>query len=357
MSERPDQEILQCAQHLLLECGILGKAEAQSLLADNVWQKISSDGSTRRFWRAAMPGKNLCIIGAPSGNSTVELAEARSAWKIGRHLHAKGVAVPEIYAWDRDTGVLLFEDLGDIRLHDIVQEQFPGLHEDEGREYYRIALRQLATMQLQGYDGFEPAWCWDGPRYDVKLMLERESGYFLRAFWQGLLGQQENGEVVEEFRDIAESAAKASTNFFLHRDFQSRNIMVQDGRLRFIDFQAGRLGPLGYDVASLLIDPYVALPLRFQEELVDFYSAILATRRPGSEGDFKSSYKFLTVQRNLQIVGAFAFLSKVRGKTFFTAFIHPALQSLRERLADNSFSEHRRIRALVDRGLAMLQTG
>ncbi len=93
--------------------------------------------------------------------------------------------------------------------------------------------------------------------------------------------------------------------------------MVKDGSVRFIDFQAGRLGPLGYDVASLLIDPYAALTPQFQEELLDFYGSLLAARRPGSEEDFIKYYSFLALQRNLQIVGAFAFLSKVRGKAIF----------------------------------------
>jgi len=320
-------------------------------------QKICSDGSTRRFWRVTRAGKALCVVAAPAGRSSAELAESRSTWKIGKHLREKGVPVPELFGWDDGSGVLLFEDLGDIRLHDIIVRQ-QGIERSDvgvGRDFYRAALEQLATMQFAGADGFDQAWCWDGPRYDVPLMLEKESGYFLRAFWQGLLGQEEDGGAEEEFRDIAEVAGKARADFFLHRDFQSRNIMVKDGSVRFIDFQAGRLGPLGYDVASLLIDPYAALTSRFQDELLDFYGAVIASRRPGSEVDFFKYYRFLALQRNLQIVGAFAFLSKVRGKGFFTAFIQPALLSLRDRLADGSFAEYHRVRTLVDRGVAVLK--
>ncbi len=356
MSELSDLEILQYAQRLLLDCGMLSAVEAQALLAENHCQKIGSDGSTRRFWRVLQDGKALCVIAAPAGRSSAELAEAGSAWKIGQHLRAKGVPVPELYGWDAGTGVLLFEDLGDVRLHDLVVQPAGIERSDQEAvgDYYRLALGQLANMQFAGADGFATIWCWDSPRYDVPLMLERESGYFLRAFWQGLLGQEENGGVEEEFRDIAEVAGRASADFFLHRDFQSRNIMVKDGSVRFIDFQAGRLGPLGYDVASLLIDPYAALTPLFQEELLDFYGSVLAAHYPGSEEDFFKYYSFLALQRNLQIVGAFAFLSKVRGKDFFTAFIHPALLALRNRLADSSFADYHRIRTLVDRGVALV---
>lgn len=355
MHELSDPEILQCAERLLRDCGLLAAKETKDLLADKQLEKIHSDGSTRRFWRLSRAGKALCVISAPGGRSSAELAEARAAWNIGRHLQQKGVPVPELYGCDQENGVLLFEDLGDVRLHDmLVRQGAEALDADARRHYYQSVLTNLATMQLTGTDGFDPAWCWDSPRYDVALMQERESGYFLRAFWHGLLGQEDTGGTEEEFRDIAEVAGKASTNFFLHRDFQSRNIMIKDGKVRFIDFQAGRLGPLGYDVASLLIDPYAALAPQFQEELLNFHGARLAAMRPGSEGDFFKYYSFLALQRNLQIVGAYAFLSKVRGKDFFTAYIRPALLSLQDRLADPNFAGYHRVRALVHRGVTLM---
>ncbi len=355
MSELSDLKILRCAQRLVLDSGMLSAAEAQRLLVDNHLQKMSSDGSTRRFWRVLQTGRALCVIAAPAGRSNAELAESKSAWKIGKHLHEKGVPVPEVYGWDEASGVLLFEDLGDVRLHDLTTSPEGNIRSDVGAwpDYYRAALVHLAKMQIVGAEGFDETWCWDSPRYDVPLMLERESGYFLRAFWQGLLGQEENSGVEEEFRDIAEIAGKAAANFFLHRDFQSRNIMIKDGKVRFIDFQAGRLGPLGYDVASLLIDPYAALTEQFQEEMLAVYGSVLAAYCPGSEEEFLKYYSFLALQRNLQIIGAFAFLSKVRGKSFFTAYIEPALLALRDRLAGSSFTGYHRVRALVDRSVAL----
>jgi aminoglycoside/choline kinase family phosphotransferase len=357
MAELSDVQILQCAEELLLASGLLSTGERHLPFDEGHCVKLCSDGSTRRFWRLKSADRTLCVIVAPAGTSDAELAESRSAWTIGNHLRAKGVPVPELYGWDDTSGTLLMEDLGDLRLHDFVVRPQGNERSDVDtvRNLYRTTLLQLAHMQFTGAEGFDPAWCWDSPRYDVPLMLERETGYFLRAFWQGLLGQEDNGDTAEEFRDIAEMAGQAPTDFFLHRDFQSRNIMVKDGSVRFIDYQAGRFGPLGYDVASLLIDPYAALNAQFQEELLGFYGEVIAARRPGSDVLFLKYYKFLALQRNLQIVGAFAFLSKVRGKRFFTAFIGPALLALRERLADDGFTQYRRVHALVDRALAMFK--
>ena len=351
-----DLEILQSAGEMLVARGILSSAETAGLLTENGCTKLSSDGSTRRFWRLQRAGRNLCIIAAPSGNSKVELAEAKSAWQIGKHLFSRGVPVPELYGWHAERGILLFEDLGDLRLYNVIggKDNKPSRDDDGLPLYYRETLDQLAAMQISGVEGFDPTWCYDGCRYDVSLMLERESGYFLRAFWQGFLQQEELVGVAEEFRDLAGRAGEAPTDFFLHRDFQSRNIMIAGGRVRFIDFQAGRFGPLAYDVASLLIDPYVALPERIQEELLGCYLAVLAASRPGSEKEFLKYYPLLAVQRNLQIVAAFAFLSKVRGKVFFSDFIEPAVTSLRSHLVGNSFTEYRHLRALVDRSLKLL---
>lgn len=357
LKELSDRQIIECAGTLLGDCGMLSAVEFRSLHDQGCLQKIESDGSTRRFWRVNRRGTVLCIIAAPAGTSDAELAESRAAWFIGNHLRKKGAPVPALYGWDCDSGILLYEDLGDLRLHDAVggvgKAQLEGLR--PAAEYYREALTHLAAMQVKGAEGFAEAWCWDSPRYDVALMRDRESGYFLRAFWQGMMGGEVPRGVEEEFREIAVQAGKASADFFLHRDFQSRNIMLKDDRVRFIDFQGGRLGPLGYDVASLLIDPYGKLSLADQEELLEFYLKAAAAERPGVEEDFYKYYRLLALQRNLQIVGAFSFLYRVRGKVFFADFIKPALVSLRDRLAESFFAGFPLIRNLVDRSLAGLK--
>ena len=109
---------------------------------------------------------------------------------------------------------------------------------------------------------------------------------------------------------------------FMHRDFQSRNIMIAQDRIGIIDFQAGRLGPVAYDLASLLIDPYVDLPEDLQQALVDDAIRHLGLSAPAAEG-FKAGYGYCALARNLQILGAFGYLSQVKGKTGFAAYIRP----------------------------------
>jgi len=340
-----DEEILERGRTLLEQCRV-ARAPFEASCA-----KIHSDGSTRRFGRLRLDEERGVVIVAPLGGTPAELAESRAAWKIGSHLHQRGVAVPELYGWDEESGTLCCEDLGDLRLHQVVEAS----SSEEQVHRYRQALRALVVLQLDGAAGFDPSWCWDTPRYDRQLMLERESGYFLRAFWHGLLGRETPAGFAEEGTAIADRAANADCSFFLHRDCQSRNLMVQGERLCFIDFQGGRLGPLGYDVASLLLSPYAGLHPTLQEQLLTEYLDLLEARLPGARAEVAASYPYLALQRNLQIVGAFAFLWKVRGKSFFSGYLRPALRSLATRLATPPAEDFPVLRAMARQGLAALK--
>lgn len=291
---------------------------------------VAGDGSDRRFLRISSQGHSLIAV-LPASVGNHGLAEARSAWAIGRHLRACGVPVPELHGFDNKNGILLCEDLGDRSLH----RQFADQHRSEEMlfEFYEEALVVLAHMQIVGGRNFDPDWCWDTGRYDRQLMLARESGYFTEACCRKFLGiDQVPAALQEDFSRLAGLAAEQPGGFFLHRDFQSRNIMIKDGRIRVIDFQGGRLGPLGYDLASLLIDPYVSLPKPVRERLFHKYLEVLAGYPGIDAGRLADGYHLLALQRNLQILGAFAFLANEKGKSFFRAYLMPALLDLNKLL-------------------------
>ena len=326
MIEENETQNLTVIHSLLREAGITTKSKHNLTIIP-----LTGDGSSRKFWRIAQGDKGLCLAVAPPSMGAHDMAEARAARAIGLHLLQQKIPVPEQYGWSEEHGVLLFEDLGDCKLHDYVlekQEKAKGAVAGV-RAFYKKVVADLAVMQIRGAEGFDPNWCWDTPSYDRTLMLERESGYFLRAFWQDLLGREEPPGLQEEFVSLVNRASQIPADYFLHRDFQSRNIMLHRGEARFIDFQGGRLGPLGYDLASLLIDPYVSLSTALQDELLELYLDNLEGLVPVNRGTFKEEYLLLALQRNLQIVGAFAFLSKQRKKVFFRQFLQPALSSLK----------------------------
>jgi aminoglycoside/choline kinase family phosphotransferase len=314
-------------------------------------EPLLPDGSLRRFCRFVCEDMRA-VATAPPPDDTAGLREARAGWQIGRHLFACGAPVPELYGFDEESGLLVCEDLGDLRLHDLVLAEGPASRQVSA--LYRQTVTELAKMQVRGRENFAPAWCWDTPRYDRQVMLERESGYFLRALCRDLLQLKINeAALMQEFSTLADRAEQAEASFFLHRDFQSRNIMVQQGRVRFIDYQAGRLGPLAYDLASLLIDPYAALPQDMQDALIEQYLDALNALIPYSREQFWREYLLLALQRNLQILGAFAFLSSQRERPFFRPYIEPALHSL---LAKIPAEEYPCLKSLTERCLNAFAT-
>ncbi|MHB1015554.1 MAG: aminoglycoside phosphotransferase family protein [Desulfurivibrionaceae bacterium] len=311
-----------------------------------VAQRMAGDGSDRQFYRLAVGDLSLLAV-LPSASQPQGMAEARAAHAIGRHFFENGAAVPQIYGFAEECGLLLCEDLGDTKLHDLVLQQ--GAQAPEIEAYYRQGLAALAHLQTETRQGFQPEWCWDIPRYDRALMLTRESGYFQKALCEDFLGMTALPQGLgREFVFLADRAMQEPAEFILHRDFQSRNLMVHKGKVRIIDFQGARLGPLGYDPASLLIDPYAGLSPDRQQALLGFYLDALASHIPLDRGRFIEGYYYMALQRNLQILGAFAFLSKNRGKEFFRQFIKPAASTLHEHLAAPQGRDFPCLRAVVE---------
>ncbi len=344
MNDKNETKILSVIDALLQENGMGGLRRGSGLTVT----PLSGDGSSRRFYRIRDGEKRLCLAVAPPDNTAPGLAEAKAARSIGLHLLGLGISVPEQYGWDEEHGVLLFEDLGDEKLHDrVVVSKSGDSWVEQVRPLYAVSVENLAEMQVHGAEGFDPEWCWDSPAYDRKLMLEKESAYFLRAFWENYLGREEPAGLQEEFEQIADLAALIPAHYFLHRDFQSRNIMLRGDAPCFIDFQGGRLGPLAYDLASLLIDPYVALPFDFQEELLDHYLDRVESLVAVDRKSFVEEYLLLALQRNLQIVGAFAHLTRECNKTFFEQFLPMALVSLNSIVECELFAEMRVLRKTV----------
>ena len=293
------------------------------------WSNLKGDGSERRWYRVSGKETTLIVVdhGPPLGEGT---CEADSFFAIGRHLHNKGVAVPRICAYDRPSGLVALEDLGDLHLHALVLRT-------QAREKvvasYSQVIDLLVFMGLEGAKGFDPAFAYETPRYDEDLILNKEARYFVDAFVNGYMGLGIDFKHLQgEFELLAKRALYKSHIGFLHRDFQSRNIMIKENKCYAIDFQGGRLGPLAYDIASLLIDPYVQLPERIQKDLLTYYIRRLKALVPMDPLDFINTYTYCAINRNFQILGAFAFLSREKGKEDFKKYIPQAVSSLKRHL-------------------------
>jgi aminoglycoside/choline kinase family phosphotransferase len=294
-------------------------------------EKLQGDGSDRHWYRLESAGRSLVMadhhLRASAGQTEVD-----AFIQIGRHLARRGLPVPRIHFADAFAGLVFLEDLGRRSLQAAV---CTARDRSEVLEWYRQIISRLIALAVEGGRFFEPAWTYQTPAYTREMVMERECRYFVEAFLNGTLGLGIDFErLAGEFARIAENASSATPIGFMHRDLQARNILLKDGRPYFIDFQGGRLGPLQYDLASLLIDPYVDLSVPEQEQLFMYAASLLPKTRSVDPAGFRRGYRYCALARNLQILGAFGFLSRVKGKRYFEEYIAPALQGLARRLED-----------------------
>jgi aminoglycoside/choline kinase family phosphotransferase len=151
-----------------------------------------------------------------------------------------------------------------------------------------------------------------------------------------------------EFEFLAEKALEHACLGLMHRDFQSRNIMIKNNKFYFIDFQASRMGPIQYDLAALLIDPYVQLPQHIQEQLLEYCVEKLQAGQNLNTEHFRRCYRYCRLTRNLQILGAFGYLSRVKGKAHFEKYIPAAVRTLRRNLKKHESKTLPKLKALMD---------
>jgi len=291
--------------------------------------KLKGDGSERKWYR--LYAKNRSLVMADHGIRGIdETCEVDSFVTIGRHLYDAGISVPKIHMYDTFSGLVFLEDLGDVNLQTLVEKsQNPEVIFSN----YKSVINHFIDMSVSGSTGFDLSWTYQSEIYDKNLIMKKECRYFVEAFLTGYLGIHANFKnLKEEFSLLADHALVSSFTGFMHRDLQSRNIMVKDRDYYFIDFQGGRMGPIEYDLASLLIDPYVSLPYPVQDQLRKYCIEKLLSLVDIDPDKFRTCFKYCALTRNLQILGAFGYLSKVKGKTYFEQYIPRAVETLKKNL-------------------------
>jgi aminoglycoside/choline kinase family phosphotransferase len=250
---------------------------------------------------------------------------------IGRHLWACAGAVPRIWSYDRFAGLVFLDDLGNQHL----QQAAAGLSESRQMNLYQRVIDRWIDMAMECVQGFDPEWTYQTRQYNRQVIIENECRYFVEAFLSGFLGWDiAYDAMAEEFENLASETLKAEPLGLMHRDLQSRNIMLHNKKIYYIDFQGARLGPLQYDLASLLIDPYVDVPQPVQSALLAYCANRIADRYGIDAAHFKRGYPCCALTRNLQMLGAFSYLSRIKNKKQFEAYIPGAVQCLQRRLAN-----------------------
>ncbi len=305
-------------------------------------RRLKGDGSDRQWFRLEMNQKSIIL--ADHGIKEKNRMDAADAFfYIGRHLYNKGLPVPQIYDGDMLSGYVFIEDLGNLDLQTAVHQ---AKNFEKVINLYQSVIELLIKFSADGADQFDAAWCYQTPRYSKLLILNAECRYFVDAFLNTYLGLNvKYVDMKAEFEFLAKNALQHAVQGLMHRDFQSRNIMIKNSSPYFIDFQGARMGPLQYDLASLLIDPYVDMPADIQSRLLDHCLQKLAGRMTVNAAQFRHCYRYCRLARNLQILGAFGYLTRVKAKPHFEKFIPTAVRTLTDNLMQN---EHKTLPMLCE---------
>lgn len=250
--------------------------------------------------------------------------ENRAFIYMARHFHSLGLPVPELYSVSEDGMSYTQEDLGDTLLFDKLD---PTLLER--------AVRALAHIQVTGAQGFDWSVCFPVPSMDERS-IRWDLNYFKYCFLKGTKIEFSEPKLEDEFDAIVKVILAQPAETFLYRDFQSRNVMIRDGKPYFIDFQGGRRGPTQYDVASFLWQAKANFSPQLREQLIDAYLDELKHLQPNlAETSWRAALPHFVLFRTLQVLGAYGYRGYFERKQHFLESIPLALKNLHELFVAN----------------------
>ena len=286
--------------------------------ADFKLEPIKKGGSDREFFRVSLPHKDSFVF-MHYGDEVAENAH----WAgINKFMSSLGINMPRIIIQDVSKHFILLEDLGDV---DLWSERF--LPWEDRRDYYFQALTQI--YRLHSFDLKSiPVDLHLSESYGPRL-YKWEHDYFLENFvWEICKIKLSSADALrlnKELDALSERLQKIEP-CLIHRDFQSQNIMIKNGRPVLIDFQGMRLGCLFYDLGSLICDPYVTFTAAERNELINFYYELM---KPAvSLDEFVNNFWEASAQRLMQALGAYGFLGFKKNKPAFLKHINNGLTNL-----------------------------
>jgi hypothetical protein len=331
---RAEQTFMKKIQQLLKKAGFQLSLQNVALTA------LTDGGSDREFYRLT-DGDTSCVV----MSSTTLRYDIESYISVGAFLCKHGIGAPQIYAYDDEKQMVLLEDLGDDSLLQLLKKAAGA---QEIKRYYEQVLASLAEMQVKTKKHLHDCDYLIGRSFGYEA-FRWETDYFTECFLKRFCGLaiDNDEELDRELHQLAASLDSES-RYFMHRDFQSQNIYFKDGKPRFIDFQTATKGLLQYDAVSLLKDAYFKLDENLRDDLLSFY---LETLESGwgmdiARESFIRTFHRAGLQRNMQALGAFAYLAMDKGKTDFAAHIPAALFYLRDAL--KQFPEFPLLRELLE---------
>ena len=306
---------------------------------------LAGDASNRRYFRIELTGGAarsviLMQLAEPEAFKQSEEAVSGVAHQVTElpfvnilsHLSKAGVSVPRLYHYDQSAGLLYLEDFGDLTLAEACREASAA----DVAVRYTQAVDVLAQMQSKATSQADPNCLAFHRSFDAPLLMW-EFDHFLEY---GIVARQGKPMCADDYLPIRGEFEKIAAlladqpRVFVHRDYHSRNLMVDGDRLGVIDFQDALMGPVTYDLASLLRDAYIELDEALIDRLIDrYHDQMVAHRQVWTNREaFRRLFDFTSIQRNLKAAGRFVYIDRVKDNPKFLADIPRVLGYVKRNL-------------------------
>ncbi len=286
---------------LVVSAGFKGSIQIDTMLGA---------GSNRSFYRVSDNEKSMVLISGEGHGADL------TRWvQMHGYLSSVDIGVPILYAYDLTIPAIIVEDLGEMNPVDI--------------EHYDIIINELIRMQQCASKNILKVPLFDNNHFEYTA-FRQESDYFEKNYLNIHKKYYIKSDILKEFDKIALNLAKIP-KYFCHRDFQSSNFILQNNRMRLIDFQSAKYGPLEYDLSSLLWDSRIEITEDKREELIEYYkNRAIECGLEIEVPNFYDNIYLCALSRTMQSLGAYCFLYLQCGKTGFKNLIEPAERHLRE---------------------------
>jgi len=287
-----------------------------------VIDEMAAHGSSRRYFR--IKGSTKQAVGVHNE----DLKENIAFLSFSKHFLNCNLNVPKIYSQELDKHIYLEEDLGDETLFSFMS----AVREKEGfseniLNAYEAVIDELPKFQVLANEGLDYSICYPRHSFDRQSMMW-DLNYF-KYYFLKLAGIPFNEQELEDdFQTFTDFLLSTPRDFFLYRDFQSRNIMLKDGSVYFIDYQGGRKGALQYDLASLLYDAKADIPNEIRVKLLERYIKQLGKYTSVNKEKFIQYYYGYVFIRIMQALGAYGFRGFYERKEHFLKSVPYAVQNL-----------------------------
>jgi aminoglycoside/choline kinase family phosphotransferase len=294
--------------------------------------KIPQSGSIRIYYRIMTASKSFI---ATYG---INIKENLSFIRFSRHFKTKECPVPEIYAVNTEGTIYIQEDFGDISLLDLLEQSGPS---DEVYELFRQSLKELAHLQIRGDEGMDyENWCLTSTEFGEKAIMS-DLLYFKYYFLDTLQLPYDKEKLIADFETFSAELSDTKFKYFMFRDFQSRNILIENDKVHFIDYQGGMKGAMQYDVASMLWQAKAELSEAWKHGLLEYYMECVEVEIGTlfNKKEFVQQYRGYVLIRLMQVLGAYGFRGLFERKAHFLVSIPLGLKNLRSFLHQYPMNE------------------